>query len=96
MALMARLEAAGARIRTGLELRGLSGGRVTFSDRGGGVEEIDADSVILAKGYVPREVTVSRFERLAPEVYKVGDCLETKTIFHAFTTARHAVLSIGS
>jgi 2-enoate reductase len=93
MALMMRLGAAGVEIKTGMSLKGFSGKKVTFTDKAGGIRQMDVDSVVLAKGYNPREEMVATFEGLAPQVFKVGDCVQPKTIYSAFVTAWRAVFS---
>jgi len=93
LALRARLEAADVEIRTGLTLKGYSQNKVTFTDKIGKDQQMDADSVVLALGLQPRQDVVAKFEGLVPQVFKVGDCLQAKDINHAFESAWQAVSS---
>jgi 2,4-dienoyl-CoA reductase-like NADH-dependent reductase (Old Yellow Enzyme family)/thioredoxin reductase len=95
MALMIRLEEAGVEVKTGMTLKGYSGNRVTCTDKKGNTVQMDADSVVLAVGLKPRSDIVDRFEGLAPQVYKVGDCIKARKIQDAFASAWRAVFSFS-
>jgi NADPH-dependent 2,4-dienoyl-CoA reductase/sulfur reductase-like enzyme len=93
MTLRMRLQMAGIEIRTSLTLKGYTGKKVICTDELGRDQEIDADSMVLAVGLRPRQEEVAKFEGLGPQVFKVGDCIQPKKIYHAFRTAWHAVFS---
>ena len=94
MALRIRLQEAGVEIKTGLTFRSYSGKKVVCVNKSGHDEQMDADSLILATGLRPRENEVQRLEDLAPQVFKVGDCVKTGKIYDAFRSAWRAVLYI--
>lgn len=94
MTLRMRLQQAGVEVQTGLMLKGYTGKKVICLDKAGKDQELDADSVVLAVGLQPRQGEVRKFEGLAPQVFKVGDCIQPRKIYHAFRTAWHAVFSI--
>jgi 2,4-dienoyl-CoA reductase-like NADH-dependent reductase (Old Yellow Enzyme family)/thioredoxin reductase len=93
MALRMRLQTVGVEIRTGLTLRSYSRNEVVCTDKAGKNQQIAADSVILALGLQPRQDVAAEFEGLASQVFKVGDCVQSKDIYHAFKAAWQAVFS---
>jgi len=93
MALRMRLQTAGVEIKTGLKLKSYSGGKAVCTDKAGKDQQMDADSVILALGLKPRRDAVDKLGGLAPQVFKVGDCVQAKDIYHAFRAAWEAVFS---
>jgi 2-enoate reductase len=93
MALRMRLQTAGVEIKTGLTLRSYSRNKVVCTDKAGKDQQIAGDSVILALGLQPRQGVAAKFEGLASQVFKVGDCVQSKDIYHAFKGAWQAVFS---
>jgi 2,4-dienoyl-CoA reductase-like NADH-dependent reductase (Old Yellow Enzyme family)/thioredoxin reductase len=93
MALRMRLQAAGVQIKTGLKLRSYSGGKAICTDKMGQDQQLNADSVVLALGLQPRQDVIVKLEGLVPQVFKVGDCVQPKDIYHAFRAAWEAVFS---
>jgi len=93
MALRMRLQMAGVEIRTGLKLKSYSQNKVICTDKAGKDQQMDADSVVLALGLQPRQDVVAKLEGLVPQVFKVGDCVQPKDIYHAFSSAWQAVFS---
>ena len=93
MILRIRLQMAGIEIKTGLTFKGYSQNKVVCTDKTGKDQQVDADSVVLAMGLQPRLDVVSRFEGLAPRVFKVGDCVQPGKIYHAFRDAWRVVFS---
>ena len=88
-----RLQKAGVAVKTGLTLKGYLQNKVICTDRTGEEQKIDADSVVLATGLRPRQNVVAKFEGLAPQVFKVGDCVQPGKIYHAFRDAWRTVFS---
>ena len=93
MALRMRLQMAGVEIRTGLKLKSYSRNKVICTHKAGKDQQMDADSVVLALGLQPRQDVVAKLEGLVPQVFKVGDCVQPKDIYHAFSSAWQAVFS---
>lgn len=93
MILRIRLQMAGIEIRTGLTFKGYSQNKVVCTDKTGKDQQVDADSLVLAVGLQPREDVVTKFEGLAPQVFKVGDCIQPGKIYHAFRDAWRVVFS---
>jgi 2,4-dienoyl-CoA reductase-like NADH-dependent reductase (Old Yellow Enzyme family)/thioredoxin reductase len=87
-----RLAAAGVKIKTGVTLKGFSKGRATFTDNEGITWQVEADSVVVSGGLAPRSEIAAGFDKLAPKVYKVGDCVTVGRIWDAIHTAWRAVL----
>jgi NADPH-dependent 2,4-dienoyl-CoA reductase/sulfur reductase-like enzyme len=87
-----RLATSGVKVKTGVTLKGYSGGKATFTDREGVTWQLDADTVVVSGGLAPRSDVADKFDNLAPKVYKVGDCITVGRIWDAFHTAWRAVL----
>jgi hypothetical protein len=54
---------------------------------------LDADSVVLATGLRSKQDLVTKFEGLGPQTFKIGDCVQPRKIYHAFSEAWKAVFS---
>ncbi len=81
--LLELLEKQGVMIKTGVKLEKiLEDGAVTI-DRDWNREKIAAHSVVLSLGLSPRTDIVRKLERLAPEVYAVGDCVSPRKLMDA-------------
>ena len=93
MTLRMKLQTAGVEIRTGLTLKSCSQDKVICLDKAGKSHQIDADSVVLALGLRPKKDVAANFEELVSQVFMVGDCVQPKDIFHAFSAAWQAVFS---
>jgi 2,4-dienoyl-CoA reductase-like NADH-dependent reductase (Old Yellow Enzyme family)/thioredoxin reductase len=87
-----RLERDGVKVKTGVSLKGFSGGKAAFTDREGITWLLEADTVVVSGGLTPRTEAAGRFEKLAPKVYQIGDCVKVGRIWDAFHTAWRAVL----
>jgi hypothetical protein len=61
-------------------------------DREGITWQLDADTVVVSGGLAPRSDIAAKFEKLAPKVYCIGDCVKVGRIWDAFHTAWRAVL----
>jgi 2,4-dienoyl-CoA reductase-like NADH-dependent reductase (Old Yellow Enzyme family)/thioredoxin reductase len=87
-----RLTASGVKVKTGVTFKGFSGGKANFTTGEGNTWQLNADTVIVSGGLVPCLDVAARFDKLAPRVYKVGDCVSVGRIWDAFHTAWRAVL----
>jgi 2,4-dienoyl-CoA reductase-like NADH-dependent reductase (Old Yellow Enzyme family)/thioredoxin reductase len=52
----------------------ITGGKVTFKDKDGATQAIQADSIVLWNGVKPRVEEAASFMNAAPEVRVLGDC----------------------
>lgn len=90
--LMKKFQEASVEIRTGLTLKSYSQGKVIWKDKEGKDQGVKVDTLILASGLRPRRDEVAKFEGLAPQVFKVGDCIvEPGTIYDAFRSTWLAI-----
>jgi len=87
-----RLASSGVKVKPLVTLKGYSGGKATFSDTEGIIWQLDADTLIVSGGLAPRSDVTEKYTKLAPKVYKVGDCITVGRIWDAFHTAWRAVL----
>jgi len=55
-------------------VKGITGGKVTYTDSKGAENSIQADSVVIYSGLKPRMDEAMKFEGSAPEVLLLGDC----------------------
>jgi len=53
---------------------GITGGKVTYKDKDGATQSIQADSIVLWNGLKPRAEEAASFMACAPEVRVLGDC----------------------
>jgi len=82
------------RIRTRVKLEEiLDDGAITI-DKEWNREKIIADSVVLAMGLIPRIGIVKDWERLASEVYAVGDCVNPRKLMDAIHEGYNAAVEI--
>jgi len=70
----------------------ITGGKVTYTDKDGGVQSIQADSIVFSSELKPRMDEAARFIGSADQVLLVGDCTGTggrihKVIRNAFFVA---------
>jgi 2,4-dienoyl-CoA reductase-like NADH-dependent reductase (Old Yellow Enzyme family)/thioredoxin reductase len=93
MTLRMRLRIAGVQIKTGLKLKSHSGGKAICTNKMGQDQQLNADSVVLALGLQPKQDAVPKFEGLASQVFKVGDCIQAKNLNYVFKSAWQAVFS---
>jgi 2,4-dienoyl-CoA reductase-like NADH-dependent reductase (Old Yellow Enzyme family)/thioredoxin reductase len=75
-----------------VEVKGVTGGKVTYKDSTGAEKSVQADSVVIWSGLKPRLDEAEKFLTCADEVYLMGDCTGKnghlqKAIRSAFFTA---------
>lgn len=87
------LAATGVEIVTGLQVTGISGGRVTAADSNGKPSHFEADSVVTALGYSPNPGGLAKALRAVGgvDVYEAGDCVRTAKVYDAI----HAGYRVG-
>ena len=56
------------------EVKGVTGGKVTYKDSTGAEKSVQADSVVIWSGLKPRMDEAEKFLNCADEVYLAGDC----------------------
>jgi 2,4-dienoyl-CoA reductase-like NADH-dependent reductase (Old Yellow Enzyme family)/thioredoxin reductase len=93
MSLKMRLPQAGVDIRTGLTLANCRENLVVCVDGSNQTVEIEADSIILAVGTAPNSELAQQFDCLAPQVFRIGDCVAPRKIYDAFHEAWQVVFS---
>ena len=93
LSIIMRLQAAGVEIKTGLTLKGYLGKKVVCVNKEGREHQLEADSVVLATGLRPRQDLATKFEGLGPQTFNIGDCVQPRKIYHAFSEAWKAVFS---
>lgn len=73
----------GVEFNQGLRLQEVLDGAAIFVDKYGKKRKVEADSVILALGFVPRTDLLEGLEKANIAVYPVGDCVEPRKIYEA-------------
>ena len=81
--LMELLGKQGVEIKTRIKLEEVFDKGVTVIDKEWQRYKIDADTVILSLGLLPRSEVVEELQGLAPEVYVIGDCLNPRKLMDA-------------
>jgi 2,4-dienoyl-CoA reductase-like NADH-dependent reductase (Old Yellow Enzyme family)/thioredoxin reductase len=94
MALTRKLQEAGIEVHTGWHLDEVKNGKVVCSDKMWDKHVLEADTVVAAVGFKPRNGKFKDFVGLAPMVYAIGDCVEPRKMYNAFEEAWRAVLKI--
>jgi len=92
-ALKARLDKAKVDQHTGWHVDEITATSVLCTDKKWQRHELKADTIILALGLEPAKGG-EEFDNLAPEVYKIGDCVKGRRIYNAFEDAWRVALSI--
>jgi pyruvate/2-oxoglutarate dehydrogenase complex dihydrolipoamide dehydrogenase (E3) component len=85
MFLIPRLIREGVKIMNLAHVEGVYHSGVTFSILGK-IEKVEADSVIIALGFVPRTELVDALEQFIPEIkqfFVIGDCAEPRSVREA-------------
>jgi len=54
-----------------------------IEDWGGSRQEIAADTIVLASGFIPMTSMAEQLEKAGMEVYAVGDCVSPREIYDA-------------
>jgi 2,4-dienoyl-CoA reductase-like NADH-dependent reductase (Old Yellow Enzyme family)/thioredoxin reductase len=72
--LRSKLDELGVKIITEVKLEAVTGTSVVVRGKNGDLEEIPADTVVLALGVEPRSGVVDKFLGLVPDVLVIGDC----------------------
>jgi NAD(P)H-nitrite reductase large subunit len=87
-----RLPESGVDVRTRTRLLDFDGKRVNGVEMDEDEFELEADSVILTADICSKQELAAQFDGLAPEVYRIGDCVEPRkllfTIKDAWLAAR--------
>lgn len=81
--LLEQLSKAGVTMLSSMKLERIIDNGVICVDKKWNRHSIKADGVVLALGFRPRYQVAKTLESLAPEVYKIGDCVEVRKIRHA-------------
>jgi 2,4-dienoyl-CoA reductase-like NADH-dependent reductase (Old Yellow Enzyme family)/thioredoxin reductase len=81
--LLARLEAKGVTILTGVHYEEITDERVVITTREGQGQTVDVETVVLAAGSLPDTELYQALRGRVPELYLVGDCVEPRNIMAA-------------
>jgi len=82
-------------VLTGHKLEMVNDKSITVSDKTGKMREIEADTVIMAVGFVPRRELYEKISQNGiKEVYSIGDCVCPGKIYDAVHTAYKTALNI--
>jgi 2,4-dienoyl-CoA reductase-like NADH-dependent reductase (Old Yellow Enzyme family)/thioredoxin reductase len=65
---------------TGVKVARIGDGFVAYTDKDGVEHSIEADSVVMCAGRVPREQEALSFYGCAPEYYTIGDCKKPASV----------------
>lgn len=71
------------KVLTGKRLTAVGSGSITISDRWGNESSVEADSVVIAAGYLPQSRLENRLEEADIEVFNVGDSKKVRQIYDA-------------
>jgi NADH dehydrogenase FAD-containing subunit len=71
----------------------ITGGKVTYTDKDGAVQSIQADSIVFSTGLRPRQEEAANFAGSADEVRLLGDCTGTNG---RLLTATRSAFSVAS
>lgn len=92
--LLEQLSKAGVIMLSSMKLERITDDGIICVDKKWDRHSIKADGVVLALGFRPRKRVAKTFESLAPEVYKIGDCVEVRKIRHAIADGWRAARGI--
>lgn len=81
--ILQEIRSLGIRVMTGCEIRGLSVGEVVYIGRDGKEAALQAELFILAMGTRPEDALDEPLKRAGLEVYKIGDCVQPRSIKEA-------------
>jgi 2,4-dienoyl-CoA reductase-like NADH-dependent reductase (Old Yellow Enzyme family)/thioredoxin reductase len=91
--LLKRLEELKVTLLTGTKVTGLRDGEVVLEGPPGGPARVAADTVVAAVGRV-RDDFHDAVKQCAPEVYRIGDCVEPRQIVDAIYEAAQVALRV--
>ncbi|MFH1483477.1 MAG: NAD(P)/FAD-dependent oxidoreductase [Chloroflexota bacterium] len=91
-ALLARLAQKGVALLAGASYQGITPHGLLIRDREGRERLLEADTIVMAAGARPHDGLAQALEGKVPQLYRVGDCVEPRTIqeamAEAYTTAQ--------
>ncbi len=92
--LLARLEAKGVTILTGLHYEEITDEGVVITTREGQRQTVEVDTVVLAAGSLRDIELYQALEGKVPELYLVGDCVEPRNIMAAVADGYFTAIKI--
>lgn len=81
--LLSRLKEKGVNVFTGTTVQEVTAKGVIVTDKGGGKQELPADTVVLCTGSQPNRELLDELSARMTEVYGVGDCIMPRKIIDA-------------
>lgn len=73
----------GVKLLTNMKMESITGTGVIVIDRERNIQTIEADTVVLAMGYVPRNSLAEELKGKVPELHVIGDCVKPRRIIDA-------------
>jgi 2,4-dienoyl-CoA reductase-like NADH-dependent reductase (Old Yellow Enzyme family)/thioredoxin reductase len=92
--LLARLEAKGVTMLTGVHYEEITDEGVVITTREGERQTVEADTVVLAAGSLPDIELYQGLQGRVPELYLVGDCAEPRNIMAAVADGYFTALKV--
>ncbi|MBE9470236.1 MAG: FAD-dependent oxidoreductase [Chloroflexi bacterium] len=92
--LLARLEAKGVTMLTGVQYQEITDEGVIITTRQAESQTVEADTIVLAAGSLPDTELHEALKGKVPELYPVGDCVEPRNIMSAVADGYLAALKI--
>lgn len=92
--LIARLEAKGVTMLTGVQYQEITDQGVIITTRQGESQTVEGDTVVLAAGSLPDTELYEALKGKIPELHLVGDCVEPRNIMSAVADGYFAALKI--
>ncbi|HEX3046593.1 MAG TPA: FAD-dependent oxidoreductase, partial [Bacillota bacterium] len=92
--LLAHLDSLGVKIYGSSKCKEIKDHSVVIEHKSGGIEELKADTVLIAVGDRPNRDLYSELEGKIMELYAVGDCHEPASIVEAVSTGYYTALQL--
>ena len=90
------LEEMGVVIRDGIKYRRVTDEGVIIDNADGNEELVPGKNVVLANGFKVNLDRLTKWQKCAPEVYLVGNCIDPANIMGTTKQANTAVYKIGA
>jgi len=88
--LVGRLADKGVTMLTGVRYEEITPDGLVITNREGRQQTIPADTIVLAAGSRPNTELLKALEEKVPEVYRIGDCLEPRSLMEALAEGFHS------
>jgi 2,4-dienoyl-CoA reductase-like NADH-dependent reductase (Old Yellow Enzyme family)/thioredoxin reductase len=85
---------AGVKIITGLDTEEITDEGIVATDGERNRHKFEADTVVIARGYIPNTALYEALKGKVPELYRIGDCVKARTILDAVHEAAYIARQI--